>query len=183
MKNTKLGGKTVRQMNHFRQRGAVLIVSLLFLLLLTLIATTASRTSTFELKMAGNEQSRIEATQKAMAVVHAIESDSDNTPIVGNIGYKICATGVSGGGCNESIINLSSAVTTVQSGASLSYNVTRKGPLETDAPTMDEDQASSASAFKVARYEVTASYDGSGAGMGSAEIVQGVLVKIPSQAN
>ena len=173
----------MRQINHFQQRGAVLIVSLLFLLLLTLIATTASRTSTFELKMAGNEQSRIEATQHALAVIDAIESDSDNTPIVGDIGYKICATGVSGSGCNESIITLASTVTTVPTGSSLSYHVTRKGPLETDAPTMDEDQASSASAFKVARYEVTATYDGTGAGLGSAQIVQGVLVKIPSQAN
>ena len=45
---------------------------------------------------------------------------------------------------------------------------------------MDEDQASSASFYSVARYEVSASYDGSAAKLGNSRIVQGMLVRIPS---
>ena len=71
-----------------RQEGAVLIIALMFLLLLTLVATTGAETSTLQLQMAGNEQSRVEAQQQALAIIDAILDDSDNTPVVGGVGSK-----------------------------------------------------------------------------------------------
>jgi type IV pilus assembly protein PilX len=54
---------------HSQQRGAVLIVSLIFLLLLTLIGTTAMRTTTLQERMAGNTRDvnlSLQATESAL---------------------------------------------------------------------------------------------------------------------
>ena len=169
--------------NRSRQQGAALVVSLLFLLLITLIATTGADTSALQLQMAGNEQSRLEAQQRAMAVLDAIFDDSDNTPIVGGIGYKICDAAVIEENCDLSAITLETEVTSLPSGVDVDYFVTRVGPLEIDAPTMSEQEVSSASAYKLARQEITASVDGIEVRQGRSTIVQGVHVRIPSQNN
>ena len=161
----------------------MLIIALIFLLLISLVAATAAETSTLQLQMAGNNQSRVEAQQRVLAILDAIMDDKDNTPIVGDIGYKICDTSSIDVSCDQTLISLASSVTTVPSGADKDYYVTRMGPLETDAPVMSEDMASSASAYKVARYEITASFDGSAARLGNSSIVQGVQVKIPALNN
>jgi hypothetical protein len=173
----------MRLHRHQGERGAVLILSLFFLLLLTIVATTTTQTSTLQLQMAGNDQAKVEAQQRVMAVIDGIMDDTDNTPIVGAIGYKVCKTGDADNTCDETLIALSSGVTTVPTGATLTFHVLRKGPLTAGAPVMSENAASSASAFNVARYEIIAEYDGSAARLGSSSIVQGMLVKIPSQAN
>lgn len=166
-----------------RQDGAVLIVALFFLLLLSLVVTTTTETNSQQLKMAGNEQSRVEAQQRVMSAIDAIIDDTDNTPVIGDVGFKICATGSSDGSCDSAIIGLSSAVTTVPTSTQLSYHVTRMGPLETSPPVMREEQASSSSFYRVARYEVTSSYVGAPARLGNSRIVQGMLVKIPATSN
>lgn len=53
------------------QRGAVLIVSLIFLLLLTLIGTTAMRTTTLQERMAGNTRDTNLSLQAAEAGLRA----------------------------------------------------------------------------------------------------------------
>ena len=165
------------------QEGAVLIIAMMFLLLLTIIATTGAETSTLQLQMAGNEQSRVEAQQRTLAILDAIMDDSDNTPVVGGVDYKICDLSSTDGSCDLTEIELAAAVTTVPAGVGLDYFVTRVGPLEIDAPPMAEEQASSASAYKFARQEITASFDGSQARLGRSTIVQGVQVRIPAQNN
>jgi hypothetical protein len=166
-----------------QQRGAALIISLLFLLLITLVATTGSENSTLQLQMAGNEQSRVEAQQRALAVLDAILDDSDNAPVVGGIGFKICDVSTSDVSCDLARISLDSSVTTVPSGVDVDYFVTRVGPLEVDAPSMAEEIASSASAYKFARLEIAATIDGSDARLGRSSIVQGMQVRIPALNN
>jgi len=166
-----------------RQDGAVLIIALMFLLLIALVAATTSETNTLQLQMAGNDQLRADAHQRVMAILDAILDDPDNTPVIGNIGYKICDAGSLEASCDQTLINLDSAVTDVPIGTSTDYFVTRVGPLETGAPVMSESMASSASAFNVARYEVTASFQGDAARLGNSTIVQGITVKIPAENN
>lgn len=57
------------------QSGAVLIISLIMLLLLTLIGTTAMQTSTLEEKMAGNLRDRDIAFQAAESALRDAEND------------------------------------------------------------------------------------------------------------
>jgi hypothetical protein len=172
-------------MNRFRgsQAGATLIVALLFLLLITLVAATGAETSTLQLQMAGNEQSRVEAQQRSLAILDAIIDDSGNAPVVGNIGFKICDQSSTDTSCDLNVITLDAAVTTLPSGVDVDYFVTRVGPLEIDAPTMSEAEVSSASAYKLARQEVTASIDGVEERLGISNVVQGVNVRIPAQNN
>ena len=166
-----------------KQQGAALIVALLFLLLITLVATTGAENSTLQLQMAGNEQSRVEALQQNMAVLDAIIDDPDNTPVVGGVGFKICDLASTDASCDLTEIDLDSTVTTVPTGVGIDYFVTRVGPLEVDAPSMSEELASSASAYKFARQEITATVDGTDARLGNSTVVQGMQVRIPAQNN
>ncbi len=169
--------------NIARQGGAALIIALMFLLLITLVATTGAQTSTLLLQMAGNEQSRVEAQQHALAILDAIIDDTDNAPVVGGIGFKICEVDSADGSCDLLQISLDEGVTTLPAGMELTYHVTRVGPLEIDAPTMAEEQVSSASAYKLARQEVHADINGLAQRLGRSTIVQGVNVRIPAQNN
>lgn len=55
-----------------RQRGIALVVSLLFLLMVTLISIAAARNSSFGLRMAGNMQDAYDSFQAAEAGVYAV---------------------------------------------------------------------------------------------------------------
>ena len=165
------------------QQGTILIVSLFFLLLLSIIAATTTETNSMQLRMAGNEQARIEAQQRTMSAIDAIIDNTDNTPVIGDIGYRICAAGSNASGCDAALINVPSAVSTTPSNTTLNYHVTRVGPLEASPPSMSEDEASSASFYRVARYEVSADYDGSAAKQANSRIIQGMLVRIPAANN
>ena len=158
-------------------------MSLLFLLLLTLVATTGAENSTLQLQMAGNEQSRVEALQRNMAILDAIIDDAENAPVVGGIGFKICDQAATDASCDLKEIDIDSSVTTVPSGVDVDYFVTRVGPLEVDAPSMSEELASSASAYKFARQEITTVIDGTDARLGNSTVVQGMQVRIPAQNN
>ena len=58
----------------FNQSGAVLIISLIMLLLLTLIATTGMQSTTLEEKMAGNMRDKDLAFQAAESAIKAAEA-------------------------------------------------------------------------------------------------------------
>jgi type IV pilus assembly protein PilX len=58
-----------------RQHGAVLVVSLIMLLVMTLIAVSAMRTTTLEERMGGNTRNQETAFQAAEAVLRAGESN------------------------------------------------------------------------------------------------------------
>lgn len=93
------------------QRGAVLLISLIFLLLLSVVAVTTMKINTLELLMSGNEQARIEAFQKAQAIVEAIDTDEANFNVLGETGYMICS-GIhteTGGDCVENTLSLNNA--------------------------------------------------------------------------
>lgn len=61
-----------------RQRGVSLVMSLIFLVLLTLIGVSAMTTTTLEEKMTGSERDRAIAMQAAEAALRDAEMDIDN---------------------------------------------------------------------------------------------------------
>ena len=75
-----------------RQRGAILIVALIFLLLTAAVSITVMKTSVLEVRMAGNEQFSVEAFQKAQALSNAIAVNPGNLVVTGDIGYRLCGT-------------------------------------------------------------------------------------------
>lgn len=160
-----------------RQGGAVLVVALVFLLLTAMISATVMQTSILEVRMAGNEQLREEAFQQVQAIVNAVAADTNNIVVAGEVGYKVCAVGVSG--CDIQKISLDSEITTVPSGVDLEYFLERRAPLFASMPfRLSEDAAGSASAYSAALFEVVAEYDGSNAGLGRATVGQGIAVRV-----
>lgn len=69
--NGRLPRQAVNPASH-RQRGAVLAVSLIFLLLLSIVAISLMRSGQLEVLMAGNAQSRLSAFELAEGITEAI---------------------------------------------------------------------------------------------------------------
>jgi hypothetical protein len=168
-----------RPINKFRNRGAVLLLAMIFLLLLSIVAGTVLQTSMLEFQMAGNDQFREEAFQQAQAMASEIAEDLDNFPVTGGIGYKVCKVGCNGTNFLEVI---DSAVPAEAHGASVDYYVKRQGPLfiESLPFRQSQSQASSSPAFDAAIFEIRVAVDGSSVKLGSASVVQGVAVRVAS---
>ena len=61
-----------------QQQGAVLIVAMVFLLLITMVAVVGSRRATLELQMAGNDQARMEYNEYASALIDEVRNNAAN---------------------------------------------------------------------------------------------------------
>ena len=161
------------------QKGAVLVLALILMMLTGLVATTVMRTSVTEVKMVANSQFKEEAFQTVDSVVNAVAASKNNFVVAGDVGYRNCATGETWGGCNVSLVSVPSAITTVPTGVDLTFHVDRKGPLTTSLPFRESDTiASGANNFNVALFEVVAEFDGRDEKLGQFEIWQGIAVKI-----
>ncbi|MGI9250465.1 MAG: PilX N-terminal domain-containing pilus assembly protein [Pseudohongiellaceae bacterium] len=160
-----------------QQHGSVLLITLIFLLLLTLAASAAMRTSTMELRMAGNEQTRLDALVRIQSVVDAVLSEPGNFVISGAPGFTNCNANVSG--CDRQTISINASVTAAYEQSGTTLVVERLAPALTPAPP---GITPNADAFLAARFQVDAEYDGTGAQGGRAGIVQGVIVLIPRDA-
>lgn len=169
-------------MSKSHSRGAILLVSMVFLLLIALVAGTVMQTSMLEFRMAGNAQFREEAFQKAQAVASAISEDIDNFPVVGDVGYTNCVAGASG--CDATTVTFDSGIAAVPTGVSITAQVTREGPriLESFPVRLSEGQTSSSPSYDAAIFEVAVNYSGSDEGLGNAEVAQGVAVRIVSSS-
>lgn len=173
-----------RVMDKRKNRGAVLIMSMVFLLLLTIIAGTVMQTSQQEFQMAGNVQFREEAALRAQAIASEITADDDNFPVTGGIGYTICDPNDPDTDCNAENFLAVPDFATVPAGVDVSYQVVRQGPLLLESLPFRQSQAnvSSSPAFDAAVFEVTVAVDGSAARLGSAEVVQGVAVVVANSS-
>ena len=86
----------VKQNSMIRQGGAILIVTMVFLVAISLLTVSSMQASNIGLFMAQNEESRIAAEQGAQALADAIFSDPSATPVIGGAGFTICTAGESG---------------------------------------------------------------------------------------
>ena len=168
-----------------RQQGVVLLVALVFLLLTTIIATTVMNTSIQEVRMSANDQFKEEAYQQTYAVINAIESNINNFAGDEVVGYRMCPAGTSGTAgttCNNTtILTVASGVTTVPTDVTMTYEGERLAPLVSSLPfRLDEADSSSSSKYGVRFFESSARYDGRDAGLGWAEMSQGIGQRIGS---
>lgn len=69
-----------------RQRGAILIVTLLFLVILTMLGVTAMNSTTMEERMAGNTRDAAIALQAAEAALRDARRDLNQIPVTGSFG-------------------------------------------------------------------------------------------------
>ncbi len=158
------------------ERGLVLVVALLVLLLTAIIATAVAATSLLQLRMAGNDEAEVAAQQRALSAVDAVLSDPEAIPVRGHPGYRWCTSGAGPDGCDETDLALDARW--LPGTGSTDVTVTRVAPTRARLPPMGEGRASSAVAYRVAKFEVRAVHDDSPAGGARAVVAQGVLVRL-----
>ncbi len=88
------------QKTPYRQRGAILVITLMFLVVLTLVALSAVNTGTMEERMARNSRDYNAALQSAEAALSDARADisgagtlsTRNPVIIGNTGFSTACT-------------------------------------------------------------------------------------------
>ncbi len=160
-----------------KQDGAALITALIFLIVITLLSLSAMRTSTLELKMAGNQQSQVMAFENAQAMVDATIADSSNTPVTGDVGNTFCTSNVTGCTSNNIALTGTNFATDIANGLDETVKVTRLAPLLGPAPRGLE---TSADKFSAAKFSVESNYNLSDQGLGTAGIAEGIIVLVPN---
>ena len=168
----------MKRMNGHRQQGIVLFASLIFLIVVTMIGLASMRSSTLELRMSLNEESRVSAFQQAQAMSDAIIFTPSSTPVLGDVGYRICTTSVPGAEpCDQRDLTVPNALIQGEIGAGrLSAIVERLGSITTPPP---RGLDSSVDKFSAPTFRVQATYDREAEGLGSSTLNEGVLVLIP----
>lgn len=154
---------------------------MVFLLLLAVIAGTALRVSALEFRMAGNDQFREQALQRALGIAQALAVNPQHFPLDLGVGDSLCGAGSS---CARPVLPAVPTADTLPAGTVLDYSITRRGPLL--APVADlrlaEASASGASGWRAASFEVQVAIDGTALGLGSARVVQGVALLLPVES-
>ncbi len=158
-----------------KQNGAILVISLMFLVAITLFTVSSMRSSKIGLQMAQNEESRIAAVQAAQALADAIVANPASTPVVGKTGYTACTAGESN--CDRYDLPVTNdALYGAVASNHLSARVERIGTVFRPPPRVVE---SSIDKFTSASFKVITEYDRVDEGLGRQQITEGVLVLVP----
>jgi hypothetical protein len=165
-------------MNGHRQRGIVLFASLIFLIVVTMIGLASMRSSTLELRMSLNEESRVSAFQQAQAMSDAIIFTPSSTPVVGDVGHRICTTSVPGAvACDQRDLMIPNAFIQGEIGAGTLSAIVERVGSDTRPPPRGLD--SSLDKFAAPTFRIQSTYDREAEGLGSSTLNEGVLVLIP----
>ena len=160
-----------------RQRGAILIIALMFLVTITLLTLSSMRSSNIGLFLAQNEESRIAAEQAAQALADAIVSTPASTPVVGTSGFTACTANETG--CNRNDLPVPNPVLAGQVASNYMYaRVERTGSEFQPPPRVVE---TSIDKFTSATFSVTTTFDRTADGLGRQQVTEGVLVLVPKQ--
>jgi len=167
-----------------KQTGAVLILAMLFMLLLAMVAGTVMQTGVQEFQMAGNNQFREEAFQRAQAIAEELSENLDNFPVTGGVGYTICTATDTDTDCNGTNVLTVPGSATAPAGVVLNYQVERQAPLFVESLPFrqSESEVSSSPAFDAAIFEVAVNINGAPVRLGNAGVVQGVAIRVASSA-
>jgi len=161
--------------NADKQRGVVLFISLIMLIVIGMLSVSLMGMSRVEMRMANNEEARISALQMAQGMSDIIVADPDKTPVVGGAGYTICAG--SSEGCDATMTNLpDNYLTTAVTDGYLSASATRADPEFRPPP---RGMGFSASKFVGTSFRLRSIYDRTEDGQGYGAVEEGVIVLIP----
>jgi Tfp pilus assembly protein PilX len=148
-----------------KQNGAVLAVCMVFLLLLAMIGTIGMQTSTMELRMAGNEQARIEYVQVARSILDELKTDSSNFSLFGGDYYTFCDASstvdtVNIYGCDDNSTLTMTETSFIPAGSAVNFRVTNMGQATGAGAISDSGGSGSSGIFQRRIYEVQATVDG-----------------------
>jgi len=166
------------------QRGAILLISLVFLLLLSILAVTTMRMNILELFMSGNAQARVEAFQKAQAIVESIDSDETNFNVLGESGYMVCS-GVhteAGGDCSENtlVLNDGNLINVLNNADYYEFDITEL--YTTSPPPRLSEEWTTGSSGESTFWSIRGYYDDRPNKQGESEIFLGSMKVYPGAA-
>ncbi|WP_116367367.1 hypothetical protein [Parahaliea mediterranea] len=157
------------------QAGLVLPMALCFLLLLVLLASTASQHSALEQRLAANAQQQERLRQQAMGMVQALAEQPAHFAPGLSLGQRRCAgaDGARAEGCPVSALALP-ALLQEKSVATSQVHIERIPSPGNPALRMKESTAFSATAFRFQLFEVYAELDNSDQRGGRAVVAMGI---------
>ncbi|MFA5939420.1 MAG: PilX N-terminal domain-containing pilus assembly protein [Sinimarinibacterium sp.] len=151
-----------------------LVVGLILMLIITLLALSAVRFSGVGVRVATNEELRIDAFQQAQSIADAIISNPDSTPVVGNAGNIFCTPGNTDPKCTTTDLVLpENAYATEVAKGIISAQVERMTP-ELGPPPFGY----SARCFRSATFTVRGAYDATTEGQSRSTIQQGLILPV-----
>lgn len=154
------------------QRGAVLIVSLVLLVGVTLVSLASIHTGLLEVMMAGNEEARMTAFQKAQAGAEGILANESNFVVVGLVGDSNCTASKSGETCHATNLVFPTGIDTNKHWA----KTKRLNPLLSCPPRAF---ATSCDVFQVAHFSADSRYSDVALRGGRSQVVEGFMVMVP----
>lgn len=157
------------------QSGAILVIAMVFVGVITLLSMSSMRGSTTGIHLAQNEEARFAGIQEAQALTEAIIGDPATTPVIGGAGFSICTVGVAD--CDRYDIVLPAYLENEVALGHLRARIERLSPPTKPPPRAVE---SSIDKFSAASFQVTATYDRSAEGLGRVELAEGIIVLVPN---
>jgi len=160
------------------------VAALVFLIIITALALAAMRSSSLELRMSVNDEFATAASQMAMGLAEAVSANPGSTPVVGDVGNRICTSDPGSAGsiagdealCND--ISLLLPAEAIPADGQFWVGVERLG-AETRPPP--RGVGSSLEQFGGAAFRVHSRYvDPQG---NRADAYEGVLVLVPRTSN
>ncbi|MCH8059526.1 MAG: hypothetical protein IIA11_03610 [Proteobacteria bacterium] len=169
--------QTLNLTNKHRQSGAILVISLIFLVAITLLTISSMRASKIGLLMAQNEESQVAAAQAAQALADIVVANPSSTPVIGGSGHTVCTAGEANCNSTDLIVDDYTLANLIAADY-ISARVERTGPVFRPPPRVIE---SSIDKFSSVSFRVTATYDRTDEGLGYAQVSEGVLVLVPKE--
>lgn len=150
------------------QGGAVLILTLTFMLLLGLLAATVMQTAAMQFRQAGNNLHLERALQQARGIALEVARHRANFALGADVGQTRCLPASALAHCDARDLALPTA-TPLDPGAVLEVSVTRNAPLLVTLP---------GASGNAGVFEVAVEVQGGAVGLGSAHVAYGVAVPV-----
>ncbi len=155
-----------------QQKGVALVTALVLLVGVTLFSLSSLYTGLTEMSMAGNEEERIRAFQRAQSGIEVIMSDGSNFTVAGAVGASNCTATRSGETCNRTNLSLPDGLDETKHWV----KVERLTPEFGCPPRV---WATSCDAFKVAHFAVDSRFSNVLNRGGRAQIQEGYMFLVP----
>jgi hypothetical protein len=153
------------------ERGASLFMALIMLVAMSILALGSLTTSLMEVRMAGNSESTMSAFASAQAGVEVADNNSDSYFVVNGVKGDTRCFGYSG--CTNTIGSVPQPLDASYS----KLRVTRT--TDVGCPPRTKDNATSCAKQNATTFVTESEFDGTVAGKGRAELVQGYIQLIP----
>jgi hypothetical protein len=158
-----------------RQEGAVLMISAIMLVVIGMLTMSLLGLTRMQVRMATNEESRVNAVQSAQSANEAIISNPSTTPVIGGVGYQLCTTNIAD--CDQyTLVMPTPEMEALVTDNYLRAIAFRGAPLFRNPPRGTDW---SLDKFTSTTFTLGSTFDRTADGQGAATIQEGLVVMIP----